>query len=83
MTGQERKKSRGNPRNEKYKKILQSKIIYAKDKTKREKYEMEMITGCYMPTLIEGECPNCGIGLAIHDFCKELVCPVCSAVIEA
>lgn len=82
MTGQERKKIRDIPRNKKYKEILKSKISHARNKTKIEKYEMEMITGCYMPTLIEGECPNCGIGLAIHNFCKELVCPVCGVLME-
>jgi ribosomal protein S27AE len=43
---------------------------------------MTLVCGQYMPYLVEGECPNCGLKLAIHDYCIRLKCPVCEVTIE-
>lgn len=73
MVGQKQKK---------YREILKQKIGREDDLARRTKYEIDLVTGYYMPQLIEGECPNCGIRLAIHDFCVELRCPVCAVLME-
>lgn len=69
-------------RNRKYAGILQQKISEEKNSEIRTRYEMTLLCGQYMPYLVEGECPNCGIKLAIHDYCMKMKCPVCEVTLE-
>jgi hypothetical protein len=69
-------------KNRKYQEILEQKINEEKNSSKRTRYEMTLVCGQYMPYLVEGECPNCGLKLAIHDYCIRLKCPVCEVTIE-